>query len=674
MKRFIAVLMAVLLVCTAFAGCFAEGNGGVTTSAPSSSEAAPGATAQTPGATEQTPGATTEAPEGSEEPEDTSIPVVTLPDISDEPAPDFEGHTDADNDKTCDDCGIPVVTTVDFYAVNDLHGKFVNSGATVGVEGLTTYLKTSASADDNPIFLSSGDMWQGGSQSNLTKGRIVTDWMNALGFVAMTLGNHEFDWGEDYVIANAGLADFPLLAINIYDKTTNKQVDYCESSVIVECRGLQVGIIGAIGDCYSSISGEHVGNIYFKTGRELTELVKAESDRLRDAGADIVIYSIHDGYGSSSYGSISDSSLSSYYDVVLSGGYVDMVFEGHTHMDYVLRDSKNVYHLQNSGDNGGISHAEIEYNFANGEYTVTVAEHVDSYNYSSLAEDAIVAQLLAKYDAEISKAEEIIGENDVERDGDDLLSLVAQLYFEVGNERWGDKYDIVLGGGFMSVRSPYYLHSGTVTYADLQTILPFDNQLVLCSIKGRELVSKFLQTTNSRYYIYCGEYGNSIKNNVDYNATYYVITDTYSSTYTSNKLTEIERYDADVYARDLLADYIRAGNFTSGVKEHLTVARALAIGAALPENGETAQVYRVSGQVVEVYNTTYGNLIIKDEYGNTLNVYGTWGADGTRYDKMSDPPKVGDTITVEAVIKRYVNKSTGEDFAEMFQSVLIEKK
>ena len=68
------------------------------------------------------------------------------------------GHSDADNNKACDDCGISVVTTFDFYAINDLHGKFVTSGNTVGVEGLSTYMKQSAALDDNPIFLSSGDM------------------------------------------------------------------------------------------------------------------------------------------------------------------------------------------------------------------------------------------------------------------------------------------------------------------------------------------------------------------------------------------------------------------------------------------------------------------------------------------------------------------------------------
>jgi len=42
-----------------------------------------------------------------------------------------------------------------------------------------------------------------------------------------------------------------------------------------------------------------------------------------------------------------------------------------------------------------------------------------------------------------------------------------------------------------------------------------------------------------------------------------VITDTYSSTYARNNMTEIERYPEGFYARDLLAEYIRQGGMAS---------------------------------------------------------------------------------------------------------------
>ena len=120
----------------------------------------------------------------------------------------------------------------------------------------------------------------------------------------------------------------------------------------------------------------------------------------------------------------------------------------------------------------------------------------------------------------------------------------------------------MLGGGFMSARSPYNLQAGTVTYGDLQSILPFDNQIVLCSISGYDLRTKFFETTNSRYYIYYDTYGAEIRNNIQNNKTYYIITDTYTSTYKYNNLTEIARLDETTFARDLLAAYIKQGGFT----------------------------------------------------------------------------------------------------------------
>ena len=227
-----------------------------------------------------------------------------------------DAHVDANNDNFCDICKEYLLVYVDFYSINDLHGKFVDSDTQPGVDELTTYLKNMREKDDYAFFLSAGDMWQGSSESNMTKGLIMTEWMNELDFVAMALGNHEYDWGEEYIEKNAELAEFPFLAINIYDRETNELADYCEASVVVEAGDVQIGIIGAMGDCYSSIAADKVEGVYFKVRNELTELVKAESDRLRGEGVDCIIYLIHDGYGQSqSNDAIESSQLQSYYDV-----------------------------------------------------------------------------------------------------------------------------------------------------------------------------------------------------------------------------------------------------------------------------------------------------------------------------------------------------------------------
>lgn len=478
------------------------------------------------------------------------------------PAGQCVQHVDQQNDGRCDVCDVIVVVAIDFYGINDLHGKVEDGENHPGVDELTTYLKREMELNEHVVLLSVGDMWQGAAESNLTHGLIVTDWMNEMGFSAMTMGNHEYDWGAEPILANHEQAEFPFLAINVYDRSTDARVEYCQPSTVVERGGIQIGIIGAIGDCYSSIAVDKVSDIYFKTGSELTRLVKAESERLRSEGVDYIVYVIHDGYERSTGNSVSNvhgGQLDYYYDIELSDGYVDLVFEGHTHQRYILKDEYGVYHLQAGGDNKGITHAEISVNTANGKTKTRMTELVATGTYANMEDDPIVDDLLEKYDAQVSISKEVLGTNAKQRSSWELCQIAAQLYYEKGLELWGEEYDIVLGGGFFSVRSPYELPAGDVTYGQLQTLMPFDNNLVLCSIKGRDLQSKFFETDNDRYYIAYGEYGEQVRNNIDPNGTYYIVVDSYTSPYAPNRLTEIARLDEELYARDLLAQYIQQG-------------------------------------------------------------------------------------------------------------------
>ena len=470
-----------------------------------------------------------------------------------------EDHADENDDGLCDDCGISVIVVLDLFAVNDLHGKICDTDNQPGVDELTTYLKRAYDTEEHVILLSAGDMWQGSSESNLTDGHLVTEWMNELDFAAMTLGNHEYDWGEDAIESNADLAEFPFLAINIFDRATDKRVDYCQASVVVQRGGAKIGIIGAMGDCYSSISGEVSGGVYFKTGDDLTNLVRAEAQSLRQAGVDFIIYVIHDGHGSSpGTGMISDSALRGYYDPVLSEGYVDVVFEGHTHQRYVLRDGDGVYHLQNGGENKGISHVEATINFANGKRGVHTAEFMPTSAYSHLEDDPIVDTLMEKYREQVSQADRVLGVNGRYRSGDELRQIVADLYRDVAEEAFAE-YPIVLAGGYLSVRNPYNLAAGDVTYRQIQSIFPFDNTLVVCSVKGSDLLSRFIHTDNGSYFISYTAHGRELQGSINPDETYYVLVDTYTSTYKPNRLTEVARYTEDVYARDLLAAFIENG-------------------------------------------------------------------------------------------------------------------
>lgn len=565
MKK-LCLLLAVCLLLTACAPAQTPSAGDASTSTPTTLDS--GSTTQTTESTTADPVQTqnTEAtqPEDSKETKPDNSKETTPATKPAQPDDGCQQHVDSGDDGKCDNCGVSTLVIIDFYTINDLHGKIADADTHPGVDELTTYLKKAKKTDDHVILLSTGDMWQGSSESNLTQGLLTTDWMNHLDFAAMALGNHEYDWGEDPIVSNDKLADFPFLAINVYDRQTNKQVSYCKSSVMVKAGDVQIGIIGAIGDCYSSISKEKVEDVYFKVDDELTKLVKNESAKLRSKGADYIVYLLHDGYGRSTSAtttSIQGSALSSYYDTSLSNGYVDLVFEGHTHQRYILKDEYGVYHLQNKGDNKGISHVEISINTANGSSKTRSADLITTGTYANMADDPIVEKLLDKYAEDVSVGTDVLGKNARQRGSSELAQLVADLYYKKGLELWGDEYDIVLGGGFMSVRSPYNLDAGDVTYGMLYSLFPFDNDLVLCSIQGKYLQYRFFETDNDRYYLSYGDYGKHVKNNIDPDATYYVVVDSYSSVYAPNKLTEIARYEEKYYARDMLADYAKAGGF-----------------------------------------------------------------------------------------------------------------
>ncbi len=584
-----------------------------------------------------------------------------------------EGHTDTNQDDVCDDCKQPVAVTFDIFSVNDLHGKLEDGDNHPGVDELSTYLKEAKAKNENTILLSAGDMWQGTAESYLTKGNIITDWMNEMGFAAMTLGNHEYDWGEEAIEDNAELAEFPFLAINVYDVYTNRLVDYCQPSVMIEQSGVKIGVIGAMGDCYSSISADKVEDVEFKTGSALTTLVRAEATSLREQGADCIIYSIHDGASS-------DRSLADYYNVTLSD-YVDVVFEAHTHEQYITKDSYGVYHLQAGGDNKGISHAELKINFVNEAVTVNKAEFVSTSVYKNLEDDPVVDDLMEKYDEQVSIASKLLGKNDQKRYSSEICQTVADLYYQAGVEKWGDQYDIVLGGGYLKTRSPYDLPYGYVYYGDLLGLLPFDNPLVLCSIKGRYLQSRFFDLPNN-YYIGYDSYGASVKNNIDASETYYVVVDRYTSLYSWNHLTEIEVYDETTFARDLLAEYIAEGEWGEGAPSTpsgpttpsvaLTdIPTLISIAEALGDNEVTAAKYYVQGTIKTIHHTTYGNMTIQDADGNQLYIFGTQDANGTRYDGMANQPQVGDTVILYGAMMKYV-PSSGTVTIEMYNGVFYD--
>lgn len=465
----------------------------------------------------------------------------------------------------------PEVVSLDFYGFNDIHGNVVDSEQGIGIAKISTFMKETTQGK-NSLLVSSGDMWQGSLESNANRGELMMQWMEELDFTSMTLGNHEFDWGMSVIENNVEKYNLPILGINVFDKVTKKRVDYAKPSTVVERGGARIGIIGAIGDCYDSISYSNVMGLDFVigldgSGHSLTELIKAESTRLREEeSCDFIVLSVH---GDTYHGD-------TYYDVELSEeGYVDLVFEGHTHRQTHYVDYGGVHHFQSSaGSSLSINHVKVELDKTSGDFEVEYDEYQDVYwldqaSKYQLQPDASTLDIINQYD--FDEYYNPVGYNSIYRPGNELRQTVANLYLSKGEEKWTDYADeIVLGGGYISVRNPGFLPEGEVNYAQLYSLFPFDNDIVLSQVGGSCLKTVFINTTNSNYFLSYSEYGQSLhydQDVIDDDSLYYVVMDTYTYDWLIQNRYNTVKVDVyketGYYARDLLLDYAKDGGFAA---------------------------------------------------------------------------------------------------------------
>ena len=86
----------------------------------------------------------------------------------------------------------------------------------------------------------------------------------------------------------------------------------------------------------------------------------------------------------------------------------------------------------------------------------------------------------------------------------------------------------------------------------------------------------------------------------------------------------------------------------------LTIPEANAFGLSYANKTYSPDKFYVEGIVYNVYNTTYGNMYIRDAQGNEFTIYGTYSADGSvRYDKMDVKPVAGDYVKIYGYVGQF---------------------
>ncbi|MBR3875147.1 MAG: hypothetical protein IKJ25_00020, partial [Clostridia bacterium] len=87
----------------------------------------------------------------------------------------------------------------------------------------------------------------------------------------------------------------------------------------------------------------------------------------------------------------------------------------------------------------------------------------------------------------------------------------------------------------------------------------------------------------------------------------------------------------------------------------LTIKQAIALGNRHTNESFTTDKYYITGTIISIANTEYGNMNISDG-DKSLYIYGLYSKDGTtRYDAMATKPAVGDEITIYTIVGKYSN-------------------
>lgn len=374
-------------------------------------------------------------------------------------------------------------TEFTIFTINDFHGCIFENGDQTGISKIGEFLiSEKEKAQDTTLILSAGDMFQGTAVSSLTRGRAVVEVMNYIGFDAMSIGNHEWDWGIDEVLkyqdgdlAN-GEANFPFLVANVTDVKTNKLASWAKPYTIIEKSGYKFGIIGIIGhDQKNDILASYTEDYLFTD--ELTAIKEYTKILRQDEKVDFVIVSSH-----------SDTSSINSALASLTGSYkVDVILNGHTHQAYYGI-------LENIKRNVGIPYVQSgSYGRYIGKVTLRVNNNTreiifsDSINlatkYNCKVENSAINAMIASYSKEIAIASSEAGISALTMYQSEGGRYCANVLRHFSDAELG----ICNSGGIRGNAFP--INKGDViTYGDVFEMSPFENKIVLTTISGSDLL------------------------------------------------------------------------------------------------------------------------------------------------------------------------------------------
>ncbi|MGK9175858.1 bifunctional 2',3'-cyclic-nucleotide 2'-phosphodiesterase/3'-nucleotidase [Yokenella regensburgei] len=241
-----------------------------------------------------------------------------------------------------------IMETTDLHS-NMMDFDYYKDSATekFGLVRTASLINAARSEVKNSVLVDNGDLIQGSplgdymAAKGLKKGDIhpVYKALNTLDYAVGNLGNHEFNYGLDYLHRALEGAKFPYVNANIIDTKTKKPLftPYLikETKVIDKDGKPQTLKIGYIGFVPPQIMVWDKANLTGKvTVDDITETAKKYVPEMREKGADLVVVVAHSGLSAEPYQAMAENSV--YYLSEIPG--VDTILFGHAHAVFPSKD------------------------------------------------------------------------------------------------------------------------------------------------------------------------------------------------------------------------------------------------------------------------------------------------------------------------------------------------
>ncbi|MCL1113056.1 MULTISPECIES: bifunctional UDP-sugar hydrolase/5'-nucleotidase UshA [Shewanella] len=412
---------------------------------------------------------------------------------------------------------------------NDNHGRFWhNSDGEYGMaarKALIDQIRAEVSSNGGEtLVLSGGDINTGVPESDLQDALPDFIGMNEIAYDAMAVGNHEFDNPLAVLDSQRSIANFPMLAANIYKADGTR---YFDAYKVFDINGLRVAVIGLTTEDTAKIGNpEYISELTFTD--PATEAAKVIAEIKEADVADLIFATTHMGHyadGQNGSNAPGDVTLAR----TLTAGDLSAIIGGHSQNPVCMEPDTNAYADFAPGDdctpdmqNGTyimqahewgkyVGRADFEYfndelHLAsykllpvNLKTTVTDADgnETEAFVAEEITPDAELEELLAYYQERgQGQLDEVIATTDALLDGvranvRNMQTNLGRLIAEAQRTKVGADIGVMNSGG---VRAS--IEAGNITYRDVLTVQPFGNTVTLMSMTGAE-ITDYLGTVAS---------------------------------------------------------------------------------------------------------------------------------------------------------------------------------